>query len=76
MNRSELRAAMARKDVNSERAAKAIGISADAFRRKMRGATQFRADNIAGLAVLLDLTLDDINVIFFDGMFDHVDKHG
>lgn len=66
MNAAELKAAMARKGLSIPKLADCIGIGKKAFYQKMRGETQFKLCEIQGIATALDLSPENIRVIFFD----------
>ncbi len=67
MNTPELRAAVARSGKTNRELAKSLGLSETAFYNKVGGQTQFKNSEIKKLAELLGLSLEAVNVIFFDG---------
>ena len=64
MNRTELRAEMARKGVTARAIAREMGISEQAFYNKMAQISEFKESEIRVLIRMLDLTPDQINLIF------------
>lgn len=64
MNRAELRAEIARKDITYRAIASALGISEQAFYNKLDGKTEFKESEIRKLVDLLGLSADDLNRIF------------
>ena len=64
MNRAELRAAIARKDISLRDLAKALGISETSMWMKMKGEREFKESEIRKLAEILELSAADINLIF------------
>ena len=64
MNRSELRAAIARKKKKKKDLAAALGITPFGFSKKLKGETEFKESEIRKLVVALDLTATDVNRIF------------
>ncbi len=67
INTQELKADRARNEISATDLSKAIGLSADGYRKKERGDTEFKPSEIYAIAKALDLTLDRVNVIFFAG---------
>ncbi len=65
MDRAELRAAVARKNITARQIAAALHLSSTGLNNKMRGRTEFRESEIRTLSELLELTPEDINHIFF-----------
>lgn len=64
MNRDELRAEIARKNVTKKHLAEALGISATGLSLKLSGANEFKESEIKTLAAVLGFTAEDINRIF------------
>lgn len=67
MNLAEFRAAVARANVANKAMAAHLGLSEQALYNKMSGKTEFKNSEIVKLADILNLTMDDVNVIFFSG---------
>ena len=67
INPTELNVAMLRKKVNASDMAKAIQKSRVSFDKKKFGQVDFSATEIYKLSQELDLTIEDVNIIFFDG---------
>lgn len=65
MNISELRAAMARKNINIPRLAELVGISKKTMYSRFSGETDFTQPEISTIAEILELKENDIIVIFF-----------
>ncbi len=55
------------KGLKSKDIADALGISTDAYRRRMRGETDFKPNELAELAQLLDMDICQFNEYLFDG---------
>ena len=64
MNRSELRAEIARKGISNREISRALNISEQAFYNKIGGTSEFKESEIKKLVSILGLTADDINRIF------------
>ena len=64
MNRSELRAEIARKDISKRAIAEALGISETSLFMKMRGDREFKETEIRKLVEVLALTPEDVQRIF------------
>ena len=64
MNRDELRAEIARKNVTKKRIAEELGISATGLALKLSGNHEFKESEIKTLVSVLGLTPDDVNRIF------------
>ena len=64
MNREELRAEIARKQITKRTIAKALEISETSLALKMRGVREFKDSEIRGLIWVLDLTPEDVQRIF------------
>lgn len=66
MNNAELRAAIARAGESNQKIAAELGLSAQGFYNKLTGRSEFKGSEIRHLARLLNLTITDINAIFFN----------
>ena len=66
MNCSELRASIARAGITNRKLAEHLGLSEQAFYNKIQGDTEFKGSEIKGLAKVLNLSMKDVNTIFFD----------
>ena len=66
MNCPELRAAIARVGITNRRLAECLNLSEQAFYNKIQGETEFKGSEIKGLAKVLNLSMKDVNTIFFD----------
>jgi len=64
MNRDELRAAIAKRNITKTALAEALGLSYTALYYKMTGQNEFKESEIRTLARVLNFTADDINHIF------------
>ena len=64
MNRDELRAEIAKKNITRKEIADALGISNTGLSLKMSGRHQFKESEIRILVSILGLTPDDVNRIF------------
>ena len=64
MNRAELRAEIARKNISNREIARALGISEQSFYNKIGGTSEFKESEIKKLVSILELTPDDVNRIF------------
>ena len=64
MNRSELKAEIARKGISNRAISVALGISEQAFYNKIGGSSEFKESEIKKLITILELTPDDVNRIF------------
>lgn len=64
MNRSELRAEIARKGVSKTSLAEALGISLTSLSMKLKGEREFKESEIQKLVTALSLTAKDVNRIF------------
>ncbi len=67
MNTTEMKVAMLRKKVGSKEMADVIQKSRVSFDKKLFGHIPFDINEIQALATALSLTLQQVNVIFFDG---------
>lgn len=66
MKKNELKAARIRQDKDSAYMAALIGKSDRTYRKKESGEIKFTPDEIATVAKALNLSLDEVNTIFFD----------
>ena len=66
MNCPELRASIARAGITNRKLAEQLGLSEQAFYNKIQGDTEFKGSEIKGLAKVLNLSMKDVNTIFFD----------
>lgn len=66
MNCPELRASIARAGITNRKLAEYLGLSEQAFYNKIQGDTEFKGSEIKGLAKVLNLSMKDVNTIFFD----------
>ena len=64
MNRAELRAAIARKNISKTALAEELGISRTALGQKLNGQREFKESEIRILFRVLDLSPDTFNSIF------------
>ena len=65
MNMAELKAAMARKNISIPQLANLLKISKKTIYSRFSGETDFSLSEIRKIAVILELSNDDIMVIFF-----------
>lgn len=66
MNSPEFRAAVARRGKTNRELARELGISETAFSNKVWGRSQFKNSEIKKLTGILELSMEDVNTIFFD----------
>ena len=66
MNAAELRASIARSGITNRKIATELGLSEQALYNKMQGESEFKSSEIKKMANLLSLSMNDINLIFFD----------
>jgi len=66
VNVTELNVAMLRKGVNAKGMAEVIKKSRVSFDKKRSGTVQFELNEVQAISKALDLTLQQVNVIFFD----------
>ena len=64
MNREELRAEIARKQITKRAIAEALGISEAALFLKLRGDREFKENEIRNLVDVLGMTPEDVQRIF------------
>ena len=65
MNVSELKAAMARKDISIPKLAELVEINKKTMYSRFSGETEFSLSEIKKIAEVLSLTNEDILIIFF-----------
>lgn len=65
MKTGELKAAIARKGITNREIAATLHISEQAFYNKVNGLSEFKGSEIKAISRILNLTMDDVNVIFF-----------
>lgn len=68
MNYPEFRAAVARAGVTNRELASGLGLSEQAFYNKLNGKAEFKNSEIKRITMILALTMDSVNQIFFDGI--------
>ncbi len=68
MNFPEFRAAVARSGQTNRSLAQDLGISEQSLYNKLNGQTEFRNSEIKKLATILRLSMESVNLIFFDGL--------
>lgn len=66
MNAAELRASIARSGITNRKIASELGVSEQALYNKMQGESEFKSSEIKKMANLLSLSMNDVNLIFFD----------
>lgn len=66
MNFNKLRAKFAERGTTQKEVAKKIGINSGTFSKKMNGVTEFTRDEIAMISMVLGLSKDELNDVFFD----------
>lgn len=66
MNHEELRVVMMRKKITNREMAAKLSLSEQALYNKLNGVTEFKNSEIKKITTLLDLSMDDVNLIFFD----------
>jgi predicted transcriptional regulator len=64
MNRSELRAEIARKNISKSQLAKSLDLSPASLYLKLKGEREFKESEIQKLIAVLELTANDVNRIF------------
>lgn len=65
MNILELKGAMARKDISIPKLGELLGISKKTIYSRFSGETQFTLSEIQKIKVILDLTDEELLIIFF-----------
>lgn len=68
MNYPKLCAYMAEKGVAKRDVAAQLNVSEQALYNKLNGLTEFKNSEIKTIAKILDLSMNDVNLIFFDGI--------
>lgn len=68
MNQGEFRAAVARANISNRVLSARLGLSEQAFYNKMSGKTEFKNSEIVKLADILNLSINDVNNIFFGNL--------
>ena len=68
MNYEELRVVMMRKKITNREMAAKLSLSEQALYNKLNGVSEFKNSEIKKITTLLDLSMDDVNLIFFDGI--------
>lgn len=68
MNYPEFRAAVARAGVTNRELANGLGLSEQAFYNKLKGRAEFKNSEIKQLTSILTLSMEAVNIIFFDGI--------
>jgi len=66
MNGNKLKSLRILHDLTQENIAKKVGVTAKTYNRKELGLVKFTVFEIIQLASILDLSLDNVNEIFFD----------
>lgn len=66
MDYPSLRAMIAKNGITNRHLAKELGLSEQTFYNKMVGASEFKNSEIKTITKELNLSLDDVNKIFFD----------
>ena len=64
INRSELRAEIAKKGISNRALCKEMKLSEQAFYNKINGCSEFKESEIKSLVNVLGLTAEDLNRIF------------
>lgn len=67
MNYLKLSAQMTEKGITKRDVALQLNVSEQALYNKLKGLTEFKNSEIKTLASMLDLSMNDVNLIFFDG---------
>lgn len=65
MNTKEFRVALVRAEISQNELADRIGISRQSLSQKTNGKRDFKLSEIRKISEVLDLSSDDVNVIFF-----------
>lgn len=68
MDHGEFRVAMARRKISNRDLAAQIPLSEQALYNKMNGVTEFKNSEIKRIAEVLNLSMEQVNTIFFDGI--------
>ena len=64
-NYNKLLGAIRENRITQDELAEAVGISGTSLRSKLKGTTQFKADEIQNIMAVLNLPLDDVVAYFF-----------
>lgn len=67
MDEKEFRAAIAKAGISKREIAAQLGVSEQAFYNKMNGKAEFKNSEILKLAEMLNLSMNEVNLIFFRG---------
>lgn len=67
MNLMELKIARIRKELTQKELAEKLGMAEVSYNRKEQGIREFSREEIEKLALLLNLDMDKVNEIFFNG---------
>lgn len=67
MNYPQLCTQMIEKGVTKRDVANRLNMSEQALYNKLNGTSEFKNSEIKVLAKILDLSMNDVNIIFFDG---------
>lgn len=68
MNNTEFRVAVARAGISNRELAGDLGLSEQALYNKMSGRSEFKNSEIKKIAVILKLSMEAVNSIFFDSI--------
>lgn len=66
MKVNKVKIARISKNLTQEEVAELLGVTLATYNRKELGLVDFKRDEVLRLAGILDLTLQDVNKIFFD----------
>jgi DNA-binding XRE family transcriptional regulator len=66
MNSKLLKSKRIFKGILQKNAAQKLGLTEKTYNHKENGKIQFKANEILTISILLDLTMEDVNEIFFD----------
>lgn len=72
MNFPEFRVAVAKAGETNRSLARGLGLSEQALYNKLNGQTEFKNSEIKKLAEILHLSMESVNLIFFDGCVNFV----
>lgn len=68
MNSKLLKSKRIFKGILQKNAAQKLGLTEKTYNHKENGKIQFKANEILTISILLDLTMKDVNEIFFDNI--------
>lgn len=68
MNYPQFHASMVESGFSKKEIANTLGISEQALYNKLNGLTEFKNSEIKTISKLFNLTMDAVNIIFFDGI--------